>query len=418
MSCSSKAAASLQEAQQQLDAIKARFRYCYDRGAYRRALVHAQAASRLAPHIPQPWSDAAVCNVYLGRWDQAVRYGLKAAALAPTNLSALDSLSHAYGGLNDWANVRRWGLAALQARAARFAAAPTTPVVLPAAPPLPDSQTRDANLIAFSLFGASPKYCETAILNAIEQPVIYPGWRCVFYVDDSVPATVVARLQQHGGLVERVSPTLAARWPGPMWRFMAYDRPGVHRVLFRDADSVVSTREANAVQAWLNSGRHFHIMRDAATHTELILAGCWGAVAGAMPSMNTLVDSFLQRPIESRHFADQYFLREFVWPYARQSLLQHDSMFGFLDAAPFPDGPQPEGWHVGYAEGSPVINMAADYPDGTPITWTLYRRVAGGEQAVCSYPGVVQNKAVQDHLPKRYAEKIMAKEMLIRVVPQ
>lgn len=69
MSGSTTAAASLQETQQQLDAAKARFRYCYDRGAYRRALVQAREASRIAPGIPQPWADAAICNVYLERWE-------------------------------------------------------------------------------------------------------------------------------------------------------------------------------------------------------------------------------------------------------------------------------------------------------------------------------------------------------------
>ena len=410
-----KAAASLQKTQRLLDAAKARFRQCYDRQEYDRAIVYALEATRIAPGIPQPWADVAVCHVYLERWDQAVKYALKAAQLAPTNLSALDGLSHAYGGLKDWANVRRWGLAALQVRDARFSAPPSLAVALPALPPLPSPASRDANLIAFSLFGGKAKYCETAILNAIEQPRLYPGWRCVFYVDASVPATVIERLKHQGALVELVSPEMAARWPGPMWRFMAYDRPGVHRVIFRDADSVITSREANAVAAWLHSGRHFHVMRDAPTHTELMLAGCWGAVVGAMPPMAQLVDVFLQRPLESRHFADQYFLREFVWPYAKQSLIQHDSMFGFLAAAPFPDGPQPEGWHVGYAEGSPMISIAADYADGTAVHWTLYKRSEAGDVAVCTYPGVVMNKAVLDNLPQRYAEQVMQQQMLIRI---
>lgn len=136
---------------------------------------------------------------------------------------------------------------------------------------------------------------------------------------------------------------------------------------------MINLREDRAVQAWINSGYRLHMTRDAGTHTELMLAGCWCVVAGALPAMRSLLDRYLERPVTSRQFADQYFLREFVWPYARQSLLQHDSMFGFMQAAPFPDGPQPEGWHVGYAEGSPIFHMACDYPDGTPVRWTLYR---------------------------------------------
>jgi len=104
-----------------------------------------------------------------------------------------------------------------------------------AAPPA-FSKDRSRNLIAFSLFGENPKYCEAGILNAVEQPALYPDWTCRFYVDETVPAQVLARLTALGAQVVAVDDVLR-QWPGPMWRFAAYDDPNVDRVIFRDADS-------------------------------------------------------------------------------------------------------------------------------------------------------------------------------------
>jgi hypothetical protein len=70
-----------------------------------------------------------------------------------------------------------------------------------------------------------------------------------------------------------------------MWRFAAYDDPNVDRVIFRDADSIISTREAGAVEEWVASGQAFHAMRDYGSHTDLLLAGMWGVARGALPPM-------------------------------------------------------------------------------------------------------------------------------------
>ncbi|MDR0479337.1 MAG: hypothetical protein LBH31_05950 [Burkholderiaceae bacterium] len=97
-----------------------------------------------------------------------------------------------------------------------------------------------------------------------------------------------------------------------MWRLLALDDPQAHRILFRDADSVISRREADAVQQWLASGKRFHMMRDWWAHTELILDGLWGMVAGSLPPLEQLMQPFMSKPLESRHFADQHFLQQYI----------------------------------------------------------------------------------------------------------
>ena len=63
---------------------------------------------------------------------------------------------------------------------------------------------------------------------------------------------------------------------GLMWRFLVLDDHEVDRFLIRDADSLISKREVAAIEAWQQSDKRFHLMRDYFSHTELLLAGMWG----------------------------------------------------------------------------------------------------------------------------------------------
>ncbi|MFT4064177.1 hypothetical protein [Paraburkholderia sp.] len=412
------AGASQKKVQLLLDSHNKRFKQAYAAGRYDEALKASMQAARIAPNLAQPWIDAAACHVKYNRWDDVIACANNALARKGATLALFDALSHAWGSKGVPEEVRRWGNEALTLRAAKFDLPPAFGHDTLAAPlpPAPSEATREHNLIAFSLFGASSKYCETAVLNATEQARIYPYWRCRFYIDGTVPDHVVERLLQAGAEVVPVDAGLK-RWPGPMWRFAAYDTPGLHRVLFRDADSVISEREAEAVAEWIASDRHFHHMRDAATHTELLLAGLWGVCAGALPPMQKLVERALSRPLESLHFADQFFLREHVWPYARQSLLQHDSMFGFMDARPFPGGPAPSGFHVGYGEGTPFFNIETDLADGTPIHWELVATSDAHTTLICRYPGVINGGFARGHLPARYAQQLQQGILTVLIKP-
>ncbi|MDI6529055.1 tetratricopeptide repeat protein [Pseudomonas otitidis] len=388
----------------------------FSQGRHEDALLLCLQVARRWPQLPAVWTDAAVNCVKLGRWEEAIDHAHRALRSGGESLALFDALSHAHGGLRQWEQVRTYGLRALNLREARFGQAVPIAHESPPLPPPPCAESRAYNLIAFSLFGGNSKYCETAVLNVLEQPRLYPGWTCRFYIDDSVPAAIVQRLLENGGQVVRVDET-ARQWPGPMWRFLALEDPQARRILFRDADSVISQREAEAVQQWLDSGTLFHAMRDNSTHTELLLAGLWGCVGGALPPLRELARRFFAEPLASRHFADQYFLRQYVWPYARLSLLQHDSMFGFLGAAGFPGGPMPEDFHVGYAEGSPWFSLPCTLPEGSIVRWTFLHREGEGERAVCDYPATVSGGKVQGHLPARYADQIRAGKARIVLAP-
>jgi hypothetical protein len=366
---------------------------------------------------------AATNCIRLGRWQDAIGYAQTWLGRGgKDNTFGYDTLAFAHGQLKQWGEARRYGLQALEMRARLVSDRPTIPQPnLRPLPPLPSTQTREHNVISFSLFGGNSKYCEPAILNVQEQPQIYPHWVCRFYVDGSVPENVVSRLQASGGQIVRVQGS-AAQWPGPMWRFLALDDPRTHRVLFRDADSVISQREAHAVEQWLSSGRRFHTMRDAGGHTELMLAGLWGAVSGSLPPLEKLIERFMSTPLNSQHFADQDFLRQYIWPYARNSLMQHDSVFGFMDAVPFPDDKIYDAFHVGHVESSSFFIAKSNLPNGAKITWELYQVVDKSDNGlirgnmICSYASQVNNGTVSAHIPERYAQWIQQGTACVRLI--
>jgi hypothetical protein len=133
-----------------------------------------------------------------------------------------------------------------------------------------------------------------------------------------------------------------------LWRFEAIADPAVRRFLVRDADSLLSVKERVAVDDWLRSPKHFHLMRDFRTHTDLMLAGLWGGVGGILPPPAKLLKEFRPWRVENDH-VDQDLLTSTAWPTVRQSCLIHDSVFtGCLGSVPFPPyGELPKGHHVG-----------------------------------------------------------------------
>lgn len=199
------------------------------------------------------------------------------------------------------------------------------------------------NVIAFSLWGAAPRYLRGAIDNALAAARIYPGWTLRYFVDDTVPTDVVDALKGLGVDIrlEASGQNIKQRLG---WRFKAADDPQVGRFLVRDIDSVINLREKAAVDAWMASDRWFHSMHDWWTHTDLLLAGMWGGIAGVMPPLWPMLQAYTPVALETPNI-DQWFLRDKVWRYVRRSCLVHDRCFSANGSQPWPVPPGDD--HVG-----------------------------------------------------------------------
>lgn len=192
------------------------------------------------------------------------------------------------------------------------------------------------NLISFSLWGSNPKYTHGAIRNATLAASWYKGWRCRFYCDEeSVPDAVITHLSQlPNSETVRMRISDEPHW-SMFWRFYAADDPSVDRVIFRDADSRIGQREAMAVQAWVSSGKGFHVMRDHPQHGTPICGGMWGVCGGKLKDIHSMISDYYAKGLDKTVLwgLDQDFLTHTVWPMAKDDVLEHDEFFA---KKPFP----------------------------------------------------------------------------------
>lgn len=405
-------------AQARLSALGADVRRLIDQQSFKDALVAAQAALRMVPGNANVLGDIALCHMRLGRLAEARTAYEAAHAANPRDENILDGLAECCGRANDAAAARRYGTRALALKEAQVADLPAWPLPASTAPAF-DARAAGRNVIAYTLFGANPRYCEGALLNVLAARAHYPAWRCRFYLDGSVPAHVQRRLADAGAELV-VMDTHADREIHPlMWRFLVLDDPSVDRFLVRDADSLVSAREAAAVEAWLASGAWFHLMRDYATHSELLLAGMWGGCSGVVRELSANLLAFTRSPSwHAGRVIDQQWLRRYVWPTAKHSVLAHDTFFAHGPRADFPPHPpvtdQGEGFHVGANMGQLSVEAPSTAPDGTIVTWCVKDR-QGVE--LFRYPSTVKGGKWSAVLPRAYADAMLSGAWRCELVP-
>ena len=284
----------------------------------------------------------------LGRWSESVDLCHRVLALEPQNVTALDGLTSSLYRLGRYDEAQDAGTRALETKDRTCGKAAAMGWTVPKIPACEfAAQAGKRNVVAYSLWGTQPAYLRGALQNLLRAPEIYPGWTLRFYVDATVPAEFVAIIRELGGEVVMPARTDAMR-EKLCWRFQVANDAGVGYFLVRDVDAVIDQREAQAVEAWLRSGKWFHSMRDWWTHTDLILAGMWGGVAGVLPTMTTMLAKYRSRDVETPNI-DQWFLRDRIWAFVRKSCLVHDRCFRPAGAEPLPPVPHDER-HIGQDE--------------------------------------------------------------------
>jgi Tfp pilus assembly protein PilF len=322
-----------------------------DQGRHAEAVAHLGRAVALRPDYVDAHYNLGTTFLGIDRPDLALEPLRRAATLAPARADIHANLARALDAVGQDDAARAHGLRTLELKDdqacddfRRRGGVPFGPI----APRRFDPDSRGRNIIAFSLWGADPRYTEGAVANAALRPTLYPGWTCRYYVDRTVPAEVVGRLELRGTEVVMM-PDRAGPSEGLFWRFFPAGDPNVDRFLCRDCDSRLNTQERAAVEAWLRSDRPFHAMRDAVFHTELILAGLWGGVGGSLPGIEAASASYARH--NPGRWADQDFLRTEIWPRIKGQILAHDSNYRFAGAVDFPaEGRRVRPLHVGAGE--------------------------------------------------------------------
>ena len=116
--------------------------------------------------------------------------------------------------------------------------------------------SNEVRVISYGLYGADDRYTIGAIRNAQLAPIVYPGWGVRFYVDQSVPRAVQAKLRSLGAHLVQMGgrSRMGGAIGGMFWRFLVASDDAVDRFVVRDCDSRLSARERLAVEEWISGG--------------------------------------------------------------------------------------------------------------------------------------------------------------------
>lgn len=129
------------------------------------------------------------------------------------------------------------------------------------------------NFISFSLFNHNPKYLVGAFRNLILAKQYYPGWQCVYYVDDPYSETAKTLTDNGAYIIDRSQSTMG----GYYWRHcLPNNFPSIEAYIVRDCDSRIGPREVAAVNEWLASDKTYHLMHDHPKHQTLVMQGMYG----------------------------------------------------------------------------------------------------------------------------------------------
>ena len=402
-----------------LDAASKAFRAALAKNDYEEADAQILPAFKLVPTHAPILMDMAYTELKLQRYEKAYNRYLKAIECSQGNVDTniYDGLTETCHFLNKAEEMKKYGHLALASKKQQVAHQPKHS--LPSLRPQFHPDRPQQNIIAYSLFGALPRYCETSIINVDLAKEIYPEWTCRFYVDDSVPQHIQQRLKDKGAQVIQVNDAQKAV-SGLFWRFWVMSDPTVNCFLVRDADSLVSYRERAAVDEWLASDQWFHCMHDFYSHTELILAGMWGGFNGVFQNLEQDIHDYLASGnYLSKRVADQHYLRNQIWPTVSQSVMIHDSQQFDPEGLPFPTTKQSKDYedlsqfHIGMNEGSSEVLIAVNLPEAKQVDWVL-RDEQGND--ICRYTSAVRpDRKIMVELPRTYAHKLESKTYTIHV---
>jgi len=254
------------------------------------------------------------------RYEEAIPLAQKFVEQYGEDLTLLDVLKVAHFYTGKVQEAIRYGQRGIEMRDVEACRLPRTMVLSePSGPPSGD------NVISFSLWGTAPFYSYGAMINLVLSRTVYPGWKCRYYVDASVPRPCVAFLINNGADVRYIED----EYPGVglFQRFLVMNDRSVGRFLVRDCDARLSAAEADLVQQWIDSGYPFHAVRDHVLHNELMIGCLWDGRTDCGLDIVALMRQYFAGVPNARYGHDQFMLGRQLWPLIRSRCLVHDKYY-------------------------------------------------------------------------------------------
>jgi len=191
-------------------------------------------------------------------------------------------------------------------------------------------------IISFSLYGSDKRYTYNAIINCKIAELLFPDWKCRFYIDDTVPFEIIQTLYSLDNVQVSYQGSIKKhRLKHPMyWRMLAVVESSDDIILVRDCDSWLSQRDVIMVNEWLNTNKDFHIIRDHCHHRSPIMGGTWGCRNNFLKTqLIQLLYEYQKNKTYDELSNDQVFLNAYIYPLIKDNYCVH----GRFEQYPMPN---------------------------------------------------------------------------------
>ena len=168
--------------------------------------------------------------------------------------------------------------------------------------------------------------------------VILPGWDIWVYVGkNSISQEIKEEIKSK--VDKMIEFDDSNDFYGTMTRFITISNKEVDYVYVKDVDSSITWQEKEALDRWIDSDKKFLICKVGAVNSRWPIMGqLWGSKGGSIDNMEEKVKEYLKKN-GSHWWIDQEFLRDVVWPIAKEDCIQfgsdQDDRFG--KNLPFPN---------------------------------------------------------------------------------
>lgn len=196
-------------------------------------------------------------------------------------------------------------------------------------------------IISFSLWGKIRLYCIGAIKNAFLAKIIFPGWICRYYYDNTVPFEVIDYLKQLNNTelvyIEKPSGGTAFKDDGQFgafWRFYPLNDDDVEIFLIRDIDSRLSYYEYQEITEFMKSDNVIHSIRD---NGEALCRGCGTSFRNFIHGKDTRIIGGVKlnihemiKNIDKDHcpfYTEENFLNDTLYPLYKNKFMQSSRSF-------------------------------------------------------------------------------------------
>ena len=179
------------------------------------------------------------------------------------------------------------------------------------------SSCQTSRIISYCLFGSEPSSIEGAVANSKIASRIFPEWIVRIYHDDTVPREALQSIRSENVQLVNIK-TKTPFEPKEIWNLFVADDPCLERYLIRSTDSMLTAREKAAVDEWIDSGKHFHIMSAPFHIHHSVPNGLWGGTRDAVPDMMSLIHKYMVN--RAQYGNVQQFLNKEIWQLANMSV--------------------------------------------------------------------------------------------------